>query len=409
MSKSAESPSASPSSTGRARGDLLPVIAIVGRPNVGKSTLFNCLTRSRDALVADEPGLTRDRRYGFGVLGERAHVVVDTGGLSDEGDSLTRAVSSQAMRAVDESDAVILLVDGRAGLTVEDERIADRLRRADREPIVTVNKCEGLDPAAASAEFYALGFARVHAISAAHRQGLGTLVDSILEQLPHPPDSAPPALTGTAIAVIGRPNVGKSTLVNRLLGEERVVAHESAGTTRDSVRVPFERHGRRYTLIDTAGIRRRARTEEKIEKFSVIKSLQAIAAADVVIVVVDAGEGITDQDASLIGTVVDAGRAMTLAVNKWDRLDAPARRAVRADVARKLGFVDYVQVHYVSALAGRGLDRLLASVDAAHQAASAKLATPALNEMLAEAVARNPPPIARGRRIRLRYAHQGGS
>lgn len=387
----------------------MTVVAIVGRPNVGKSTLFNCLTRSRDALVADEPGLTRDRRYGLGRVGERPYVVVDTGGLGEEDDSMARAVSQQVARAVEEADVVVLLMDGRAGLTAADERIAAELRRRAKPVIVAVNKTEGMDPALAGAEFHALGFAELHAVSAAHGRGLDALVDAALAMPSGEARPEPPAISGIAVAVVGRPNVGKSTLVNRLLGAERVISHESAGTTRDSVHVPFQRGSRRYTLIDTAGIRRRARVDEKIEKFSVIKSLQSIAAANVVVMVVDASAGIGDQDASLVGTVLDAGRAMTLAVNKWDLLGADERRRLHAELARKLGFLDWVSVHYVSALTGRGLDGLFASVDRAWESAARKLATPALNEMLAEAVTRNPPPVVRGRRIRLRYAHQGGS
>lgn len=390
---------------------LLPVVAIVGRANVGKSTLFNCLTRSRDALVANEPGLTRDRLYGIsgGIAGSGECVVVDTGGLSDDTDSMSRAISVQALRAVDEADAVVFMVDGREGLTAADEAIASQLRQTGKTVTIAVNKTEGLDAEIAVAEFYALGLGEPRPISAAHKRGIARLVEAALSELPAPGDSAPLENQGVSVAVVGRPNVGKSTLINRLLGEDRLVAHDTPGTTRDSVRVPFERAGRPYTLIDTAGIRRRGRVSEKIEKFSVVKALQAIAAADVVIVVADASEGVTDQDAGLLGMVLDAGRALTIAINKWDRLDAPGKQLVRTNVARKLTFLDYVTVHYTSALKGTGLRRLFASVDQAWRSASRKFSTPELNGVLARALERNPPPVVRGRRIKLRYAHQGGS
>jgi len=386
---------------------LLPVVAIVGRPNVGKSTLFNCLTRSRDALVADEPGLTRDRQYAIAAGG--TCVVIDTGGLSDDADSMSRAISEQALRAIEDADAVVFMVDAREGLTAADEAIASRLRETGKALTLAVNKCEGQDEQVAVAEFHALGLGRPRPISAAHNRGVQRLVEATLAQCAFPAEAVPLESQGVSVAVVGRPNVGKSTLINRLLGEDRLVAHDTPGTTRDSVRVPFERAGRPYTLIDTAGIRRRGRVSEKIEKFSVVKALQAIAAADVVIVLVDASEGVTDQDAGLLGMVLDAGRALTIAVNKWDRLDAEAKDLVRTNVARKLAFLDYVSVHYTSALRGTGLRRLLASVDKAWRSASRKFSTPELNGVLARAIERNPPPVVRGRRIKLRYAHQGGS
>ena len=389
---------------------LLPVVAIVGRPNVGKSTLFNCLTRSRDALVAGEPGLTRDRQYGIARINDQsAFVVVDTGGLTDDTDPLAAAISSQAFRAVEESDAVIFMVDGREGLSAADEDIASQLRRADKAVTIAVNKTEGLDAQVAIAEFHALGLAAPCPIAAAHQRGIQALVDATLSGVPPSSDAAPGEDEGVKVAVVGRPNVGKSTLINHLLGEDRLIAHDTPGTTRDSVRVPFRHGRRRYTLIDTAGIRRRGRVSEAIEKFSVIKSLQAIAAADVVIVVVDATEGITDQDASLLGMVLDAGRALTIAVNKWDRPDSDDKRLVRTSVDRKLSFLEFVTVHYTSALKGTGLRRLFASVDQAWRSASRKMSTPELNEVLARALTRNPPPVVRGRRIKLRFAHQGGS
>ena len=342
------------------RRALLPVVAIVGRPNVGKSTLFNCLTRSRDALVADEPGLTRDRKYGIARTGaeNNAYVVVDTGGLTDDTDSMARAISTQALRAVEESDAVIFMVDGREGLTAADEEIASGLRSTGKVVTTAVNKTEGLDADIAIGEFHALGLSEPHAISAAHRRGIQTLVDAVFARIPPSSEGPRDENDGISVAIVGRPNVGKSTLINNLLGEDRLVAHDTPGTTRDSVRVPFRHGAKKYTLIDTAGIRRRGRVSEKVEKFSVVKSLQAIAQADVVIVVVDAGEGITDQDAGLLGLVLDAGRALTIAVNKWDCMHASDKRLARSNVARKLTFLDYVTVHYTSALKGTGLRRL---------------------------------------------------
>ena len=389
---------------------LLPVVAIVGRPNVGKSTLFNCLTRSRDALVAGEPGLTRDRQYGIAKSSDgSAYVVVDTGGLTDDNDSMAAAISSQALRAIEESDAVIFMVDGREGLSAADEDIASKLRRAAKAVTIAVNKTEGLDAALATLEFHALGLAEPCPIAAAHQRGIQALVEATLSRVSPSPGAAPIEDEGVKVAIVGRPNVGKSTLINRLLGEDRMIAHGSPGTTRDSVAVPFRHARRSYTLIDTAGIRRRGRVSEAIEKFSVIKALQAIAAADVVIVVVDAGEGITDQDAGLLGMVLDAGRALTIAVNKWDCTDADHKRLVRSNVDRRLSFLDYVTVHYTSALKGTGLRRLFASVDQAWRSASRKMPTPELNQVLARALTRNPPPVVRGRRIKLRFAHQGGS
>ncbi len=393
----------------RERFALLPVVAIVGRPNVGKSTLFNCLTRSRDALVADEPGITRDRNYGLAKTESGAYVAIDTGGLTDEADAMAKAISSQALRAVEEADAVIFVVDAREGPNAADQDIATRLRLSGKPVTVAANKSEGLDAELAVAEFHALGFGEPRAVSAAHRRGIGALVEATLAQIPPAGDAAPIEDEGVRIAVVGRPNVGKSTLINRLLGQERLVAHDAPGTTRDSVRVPFQRAGRHYTLIDTAGIRRRSRVSEAVEKFSVVKSLQSIAAADVVIVVVDASEGITDQDTGLLGMVLDAGRALTIAVNKWDRADAAQKRLVKGEVERRLAFLDWASVHYTSALEGTGLRRLLASVDEAWRSASRRLPTPELNHVLAKALARNPPPVVRGRRIKLRYAHQGGS
>ena len=388
---------------------MLPVVAIVGRPNVGKSTLFNCLTRSRSALVADEPGVTRDRQFGISRAGSRPFVVVDTGGLRAGADEFARMVSNQALRAADESDVVLLLVDARDGLTADDERIAADLRRHAKPLVVVANKTDGLDPVLASVEFHSLGLGEPIAIAAAHRRGIGRLFEATSKHFPSVQKPESSDATGIRVAIVGRPNVGKSTLVNRLVGEERVITHDAPGTTRDSLEVPFERAGRRYTLIDTAGIRRRSRVEEKIEKFSVIKALEAIHACDVAVLLMDATEEIAEQDARLLGHVLDAGRALVLGINKWDALGEVDRRQVRASVRRKLAFADYARIHFISGRHGRGLDALLHSVKRAWRAARAKLPTPELTRALAEAVRRNPPPLARGRRIKLRYAHQGGS
>ncbi|RMG30371.1 MAG: ribosome biogenesis GTPase Der [Gammaproteobacteria bacterium] len=388
---------------------MLPVIALVGRPNVGKSTLFNRLTRSREALVADHPGLTRDRKYGLGRLGDRPYLVVDTGGLSGEEAGLDALMARQAWRAVEEADAVIFLVDAREGLTAADEAIAARLRRTGKRVWLAVNKTDGLDPELVRGDFFALGLGEPWPIAAVHGRGVRRLVDRVLAELPRhepPPEGA----EGEAIriALIGRPNVGKSTLLNRILGEERVVAYDQPGTTRDTIEVPFERDGQPYLLMDTAGVRRRARIEAAVEKYSVIKALQAMEAAHVVILLIDAREGVVDQDATLAGLAAESGRAIILAVNKWDGLDAEHKARVKAELERRLPFLEYADRHFISALHGTGVGHLFDSVQRAWASARAHFATPRLTALLQEAVARHPPPLVRGRRIKLRYAHQGG-
>jgi GTP-binding protein len=389
---------------------MLPVIALVGRPNVGKSTLFNRLTRSRDALVADQPGLTRDRQYGVGRLGAQPYLVVDTGGISDERQGVDVLMERQVRQAIGEADRVFLIVDGREGLTAGDQLIAEGLRRTGKGITLVVNKTEGLDYDSVSGDFFALGLGEPMPIAAAHGRGVNRLIDHALATLPEvvaagPPDQAAP---GIEIAVVGRPNVGKSTLVNRLLGEERVVAFDQPGTTRDSIRIPFENAGRRYTLIDTAGVRRRARISEAVEKFSVIKTLQAIEQANVVLLVLDARQGISDQDAGLAGHVVDSGRALVVVINKWDGLAGDERERIRREMQRRLPFLDFAAWQFVSALHGSGVGHLLGAVDAAYRAATIDLKTPELTRILEEAVAEHPPPLVHGRRIKLRYAHQGG-
>ncbi len=386
---------------------MLPVIALVGRPNVGKSTLFNRLTRSRDALVADQPGLTRDRKYGLGRVGERPYVVVDTGGISGNRDGVESLMDRQVRRAIDEADHIFYLVDAREGLTGGDEAIAAELRRTGKPVTLVVNKSEGLERDLAAAEFHALGLGEPVPISAAHGRGVKPLINQVLETLP-PAEAPEEAEPGIRVAVVGRPNVGKSTLINRLLGEERLVAYDRPGTTRDAIQVPFEHRGRRYTLVDTAGVRRRARIDEAIEKFSVIKALQAMEQANVVLLVLDAHEGVTEQDATLAGHVLESGRALVVVVNKWDGLDQHARERVRGELERKLPFLGFAEVKFVSALHGTGVGHLMEAVDAAWAAATADLKTPELTRVLEEAVREHQPPLVRGRRIKLRYAHQGG-
>ncbi|NIR28045.1 MAG: ribosome biogenesis GTPase Der [Gammaproteobacteria bacterium] len=387
---------------------MLPVIAIVGRPNVGKSTLFNCLTRSRNALVADEPGLTRDRRLGISHTGERPLMVVDTGGLGEEVDEMGHLAAEQAWRALAEADVALLVADARTGLTPGDELVAERLRSSGLPVVLALNKAEGLDPALAEAEFHTLGLGRPQVIAARHGYGIQALVQALLAHCPpsSPAEEAPEA--GIRVAIVGRPNVGKSTLINRILGHERVLTHARPGTTRDSVYIPLERDGRRYTLIDTAGIRRRARVADRLEKFSVVQSLQAIEAAEVAIVLMDAREGVTDQDAHLVGMVLDAGRAIVLALNKWDGLDPDQRRFARRSLERKLAFAGFARMHFISALHGTGVGELLVAVERAWESGSRDLSTPELTRILESAVSRHAPPSVRGRRIKLRYAHQGG-
>ena len=392
---------------------MLPVVALVGRPNVGKSTLFNALTKSRDALVADLPGVTRDRHYGVCRLGARPFVLVDTGGLSGERVDIDTLTEKQVQFAIDEASACVLLVDAREGLLPQDRAILDRLRRTGKPVLLAVNKTDGLDHQAALAEFAALGVAAIFAIAAAHARGLDGLLDAVLPLLPVDSEVGVDGvgvdeMAGTRVAIVGRPNVGKSTLVNRLLGEERVVVSDIAGTTRDSIHVQLERDGRHYVLIDTAGVRRRGRVEEALEKFSVIKTLQSIAAADVVVVMLDAGEGVTDQDLALIGQVLDAGRALVIAANKWDGLERYDRERCKAGLERKLDFVAWARIVFLSAKHGSGLRELMRAIDRAGAAASRELGTSDLTRSLEKAVAAHQPPLVRGHSPKLRFAHPGG-
>nr|WP_211163375.1 ribosome biogenesis GTPase Der [Azoarcus taiwanensis] len=384
---------------------------MVGRPNVGKSTLFNRLTRSRDALVADQPGLTRDRHYGIGRVGERDYLVVDTAGFDPVAkDGIMHEMAQQAEQAIAEADALLFLVDGRVGMTPHDQQIAERLRRADRPVYLVVNKAEGMNRAVAASEFHALGLGDPLAISASHGDGVKELVALVLEPFPQDADEAEETRDKSPrIAIVGRPNVGKSTLVNALLGEERVIAFDMPGTTRDAIAIPFERNGRKYTLIDTAGLRRRGKVFEAVEKFSVIKTLQAIERCNVVVLVLDAAQDISDQDAHIGGFVLDSGRALVVAVNKWDAVDDYRRERIKADISRKLGFLSFARFHYISALKGSGVAVVLKSVDAAFAAAMSDLSTPRLTRTLQVAVAKQAPPRHGVFRPKMRYAHQGGS
>lgn len=396
----------------------LPVIALVGRPNVGKSTLFNVLTGSRDALVADVPGLTRDRQYGYGRFEERHFIVVDTGGMVAGGsdDQFAEAVLEQTEAAIREADAICFLVDAKAGLTEEDRRIAGLLRKNKKDNTaltLVVNKTEGLDAATGASDFFELGFDDWYAIAAAHKRGINKLLTGLLPGLEQASQSVSELLDSEnpdaiRIALIGRPNAGKSTLLNRLLGEERVLASEIPGTTRDSVAVPFERDGHDYVLIDTAGVRRRAKVEEGIERLSVIKTLEAVERAHVVIAMLDGQAGISAQDARLIGLVTERGRALVVAVNKWDGLDETEKNHLRIELERKLPFLDFALKIETSALHGTGVGKLIKAARSAYIAAHRDMSTPELTRELEVAVRRHQPPLVSGRRIKLRYAHQGG-
>jgi len=388
---------------------MLPIVAIVGRPNVGKSTLFNRLTRSRDAIVSGVPGMTRDRHYGRGRVGAKPYLVVDTGGFEPVAkEGIFHQMARQTRQALDEADAILLVVDARDGLTPQDRAIGEELRKAGRHLFLVVNKAEGMEPAIAGAEFHALGLGDPLPVSATHGDHVSDLMDLVLADLPSAAVPAPGEGRHPKIAVVGRPNVGKSTLVNALLGEERVIVYEEPGTTRDSIYVEFERGGRHYTLIDTAGLRRRGRVAEVAEKFSVLKALQALEDANVAILVLDARHDIVEQDAHVAGFILEAGRALVVAVNKWERLPAEERERTKRALVRKLDFLGFARLHFISALTGQGIAPLMKSVDEAYSAAMARLPTPRLSRALAQAVSRQQPPRAGAIRPKLRYAHQGG-
>ncbi|MCE5232366.1 MAG: ribosome biogenesis GTPase Der [Xanthomonadaceae bacterium] len=390
---------------------MLPVVALVGRPNVGKSTLFNALTRSRDALVADLPGVTRDRHYGVCRSAARPFVVVDTGGLTGTEQGLDALTAQQVRLAIAEASVAVLVLDARDGLLPQDRAILDELRRSGKPAVLAVNKTDGLDEHAALAEFASLGVAATLPLAAAHGRGIDALLGALQPLLPadaEPAADADDAEGGVRVAIVGRPNVGKSTLVNRLLGEERVIVSEVAGTTRDPIRVRLERDGRRYTLIDTAGVRRRARVEEAVEKFSVIKTLQSMAAAQVVVLMLDAREPVSEQDLTLTGHVLDEGRALVIAINKWDGLPAYEREQCRSALERKLDFVGWARQVFISAKHGSGLKELMRAIDRAHASATRELTSSELTRTLEQAYESYQPPLVRGHAPKLRYAHPGG-
>jgi GTP-binding protein len=390
---------------------VLPVIALVGRPNVGKSTLFNALTRTRDALVADMPGVTRDRHYGVCRIGERPFVVVDTGGLSGVDEGIDALTAQQVRLAIDEAQVLVFVVDARDGLLPQDRSILDELRRTGKPIIAAVNKTDGLDEQDAMAEFAVFGIAHTLPLSAAHNRGTEELIATALPLLPEDTheELGPEDKDSIRVAIVGRPNAGKSTLINRLLGEDRLIVSDVAGTTRDPIRVPLERDGKRYTLIDTAGVRRRARVEEAVEKFSVIKTLQSMAASQVVVLMVDARENLADQDLTLIGHVLEEGRALVIAVNKWDGMDAYQREQCQRALERRLGFVDWAKQVFISALHGSGLRELMRAVVRAHSAATRELGSSDLTKTLERAYEGYQPPLVRGHAPKLRFAHPGGN
>jgi len=386
---------------------VLPIVALVGRPNVGKSTLFNVLTGTRDAIVSDVPGVTRDRQYGFGRTGPIPFVVIDTGGLVAQPTGIEAQMRAQTERAVSEADRLILITDARSGLTPQDQMIARELRRASKPITLAVNKTDGMDPDVVASEFHALGVGEPHAIAASQGAGCHELMEHALAGLAlgAEPQDSPSAIR---IAIVGRPNVGKSTLVNRLLGEERVIANEEPGTTRDRILVPFRRDERDFLLIDTAGVRRRARIDDAVERVSVAKTLQAIDQAHVVVLVVDAHDTVTEQDASVLGIALDRGRALLIAVNKWDGIPAEQRAEIRRQLALRLDFAAFVPLHFISARHGTGVGELVSAAVRAFDAAMREMPTPALTRTLEQAIAAQPPPLVRGRRIKLKFAHQGG-
>ncbi|WP_117233629.1 ribosome biogenesis GTPase Der [Vibrio maerlii] len=417
---------------------MVPVVALVGRPNVGKSTLFNRLTRTRDALVADFPGLTRDRKYGQAQLGEHEFIVIDTGGIDGTEEGVETKMAEQSLAAIDEADVVLFMVDGRAGLTPSDEAIAKHLRKLEKPSILVVNKVDGIDADAASADFWQLGVDDMYQIAAAHNRGVTVLIEHALnpfaeklnaeqgeitdltefedaeeEQLDFTEEEAEAEFQRLQdqpikLAIIGRPNVGKSTLTNRILGEERVVVYDMPGTTRDSIYIPMERDDREYVLIDTAGIRRRKNINQAVEKFSVVKTLKAVEDANVVLLIIDARENISDQDLSLLGFALNAGRSIVIAVNKWDGLDNDVKESVKKELDRRLGFVDFARIHFISALHGTGVGHLFESVEEAYKSATTRVGTSVLTRIMKMATDDHQPPLVRGRRVKLKYAHAGG-
>ena len=405
---------------------MLPVVALVGRPNVGKSTLFNRLTNTRDALVADFPGLTRDRKYGQATWEQKQFIVVDTGGITGDEEGIDAEMAHQSLRAIDEADVVLFLVDARAGLLPADIGIAEHLRKVNKKLFVVANKVDGIDGDSDSADFYTLGLGTIHQIAAAHGRGVSLLLEQALtplaEEFPdmqvqpkevHEELDAEQQLERLKnlpikLAIVGKPNVGKSTLTNRILGEDRVVVFDMPGTTRDSVYIPLERDGREYILIDTAGVRRRKRVADAVEKFSIVKTLQAIEEANVVLMVIDAREGIADQDLSLLGYILNSGRSLVVAVNKWDGLSTDIKDDIKRELDRRLGFIDFARLHFISALHGSGVGNLFESVIEAYDSATQRVGTAMLTQIMEMAQAEHQPPMVRGRRVKMKYAHAGG-
>jgi GTP-binding protein len=397
---------------------MLPVIALVGRPNVGKSTLFNRITRTRDALVANYAGLTRDRKYGEAIFEEQRIICIDTGGLTGGEEGINGEMAAQSLLAITEADLVLFMVDCKAGLTSADAHIARHLRTTGKPLLVLANKIDGHDFDVVVAPFYELGFEDIHPITATHGRGVRQLMEAVVARLVQIQDSKivdedaleanQPVQGGIKIAVVGRPNVGKSTLVNRMLGEERVVVYDEPGTTRDSIYINYERHGKSYTLIDTAGIRRRKNIKETVEKFSIVKTLQAIDDANVVVLMIDAQEGLVDQDLHLMGHVIDVGRALVVALNKWDGLETEAKEFIKNELKRRLRFVDFADIHFISALHGTGVGHLYESVEQGYKSATDRFSSNHLTTVLQMATREHQPPMVRGHRIKLRFAHPGG-
>ena len=405
---------------------MLPVVALVGRPNVGKSTLFNRLTNTRDALVADFPGLTRDRKYGPAKFENRGFIVVDTGGITGDEEGIDAAMAEQSLLAIDEADVVLFLVDARAGLTPDDIGIAEHLRKQDKAMYLVANKVDGIDGDSETADFFKLGFAEVLQIAAAHGRGVSQMMTHVLTPLEktfpdmqiveeerdeeEDADAKLARLQASPIklAIVGKPNVGKSTLINRILGEERVVVYDQPGTTRDSIFIPMQRDDREYILIDTAGVRKRKKVSETVEKFSIVKTLRAIEESNVVLLVIDAREGVTDQDLSLLGFVLNSGRSLVLAVNKWDGLETHMKESIKRELDRRLGFVDFARLHFISALHGTGVGHLFESVQEAYNSATVRITTSVLTQIMEMAQNDHNPPLIHGRRVKMKYAHAGG-
>ena len=408
---------------------MVPVIALVGRPNVGKSTLFNRLTKSRDAIVGDLSGLTRDRQYGEAKWQGRTYIVIDTGGISGDEEGIDAKMAEQSLQAIEEADAVLFLVDARAGLSASDQMIGEHLRRRNKRSFLIINKVDNIDADLARAEFSSMGMGESLAIAGAHGRGITQMLEAVLGSFPkdatEPEEGeeeeivlegqeakripGPSEKDGIKLAIIGRPNVGKSTLVNRMLGEERVIVYDQAGTTRDSIYIPFERDDEKYTLIDTAGVRRRGKIFEAVEKFSVVKTLQAIQDSNVVVFVMDAREGVVDHDLNLLGFVLESGRALVIALNKWDGMEPSERDYVKVELQRRLFFVDFADIHFISALHGTGVGNLYKSVQASFKSAITRWPTNRLTQILEDAVREHQPPMVGSRRIKLRYAHLGGA